>query len=338
VTIVLYGATGYTGRLVTDEPVRQGLAFTLSGRSRDKLARVVINCAGPFTLAGDALVRAAIETGTPYLDSTGEQAFIRMVFERHGAAAERAGAALVPACAFDYAPGDCIARLTARGYEPLAELLIAYDVLGFGMSRGSLRSGLEMLKGDDVVYEDGDWRSAPLGVLRAHFDFPPPVGRQPVTRFPSGEPITVPRHTRVRTVRSLTTTRTTAPHPALAAALPFLRPGLELTLRTPLRPLLSLAIAALPADGPAPNERRKARFTVVAVARGEEGSTTRGIVRGEDVYGVTATALVWAADRMATDGYDRAGALGPAAAFDSAAFLDALRGHAASWQVESRSG
>jgi short subunit dehydrogenase-like uncharacterized protein len=76
------------------------------GALRDLLedAAVVINCAGPFTLAGDALVRAAIATGTHYVDSTGEQSFIQMVFERHGGAAERAGVALLPALGFDYAP------------------------------------------------------------------------------------------------------------------------------------------------------------------------------------------------------------------------------------------
>jgi short subunit dehydrogenase-like uncharacterized protein len=112
VTIVLYGATGYTGRLVADELARRGLDHVLSGRDPDKLAELadtrgaaalpaslddpaslrallqdasaVINCAGPFTVAGDALVRAAIDTRTHYVDSTGEQSFIHMVFDSTG--------------------------------------------------------------------------------------------------------------------------------------------------------------------------------------------------------------------------------------------------------------
>jgi short subunit dehydrogenase-like uncharacterized protein len=209
VTIVLYGATGYTGRLVRDELVRRGLDHVLSGRDPDKLAslggarvqaarldddhalrqlldgaRVVINCAGPFTLAGDALVRAAIWTGTHYLDSTGEQTFIQMVFERHGEAAQRAGVALLPSLGFDYAPGDCLARLVAAGLEPLDELVLAYSVEDFGMTRGTLRSGLEMMKGGDLVYEDERWRPAPGGIFKASFDFPPPIGRQRMSRYP----------------------------------------------------------------------------------------------------------------------------------------------------------
>jgi short subunit dehydrogenase-like uncharacterized protein len=196
VTIVLYGATGYTGRLVAQELARRGLDHVLSGRNAGKLAalgpntsavaldddaglrellepaRVVINCAGPFTLAGDALVRAAIATGTHYVDSTGEQTFIKMVFDRHAATAERAGVALVPALGFDYAPGDCIARVAAQGLEPLEEIVIAYAVEDFGMSRGTLKSALEMMKGGDLLYEDERWQPAPAGVFRASVDFP----------------------------------------------------------------------------------------------------------------------------------------------------------------------
>jgi short subunit dehydrogenase-like uncharacterized protein len=166
-----------------DEPGLRGLLDEASA---------VINCAGPFTLSGDALLRAAIDTGTHYVDSTGEQAFIRLVFDRHGAAAEKAGVALVPALGFDYAPGDCIARLTASGHEPLEELVLAYAVRGFGMSRGTIRSALEALKGGDVVYDDGELRPAPSGVFRASFDFPEPIGHQLMSRYPSGEVITAP--------------------------------------------------------------------------------------------------------------------------------------------------
>ena len=359
VSVVLYGATGYTGRLVAHELARGEVEHVLSGRDSAKLdglgsrpgastravsldderglrellegASVVINCAGPFTLAGDALVRAAIDTGTHYVDSTGEQPFIRMVFERHGAAAERAGVALVPAIGFDYLPGDCISRLAAEGLEPLEELVVAYAVRGFDMSRGTLRSGLEMMKGDDVIYDDGAWRPAPLGVFRAGFDFPEPLGRQGMSRYPSGEVITVPRHTRTRRVVSLVTTRTTAPNAALAALMPFLQPGLQLSLRTPLRGLLQSALGALP-EGPSEADRRAAEWTIVADARAEDGRTRRAEVRGVDVYGLTAVILAHAAAQLGAPGYEQAGALAPSVAFDPVAFLNFLGDHGVSWR------
>jgi short subunit dehydrogenase-like uncharacterized protein len=362
VTIVLYGATGYTGRLVVEELERRGLDYVLSGRDEEKLARLagergapmrvapmddaralrelladasaVISCAGPFTLAGHALVRAAVDTGTHYVDSSGEQPFIKLVFDNHGAAAERAGVALVPALGFDYAPGDCIARLTARGHEPLEELVLAYAVRGFGMSRGTMRSGLEIAKGGDVVYEDSDWRPAPFGIFRASFDFPEPIGREVMSRYPSGEVITVPRHTRTKRVVSMVTASTMAPHPALSPILPYALPPLALSLRTPLRGVLNRAIGVLP-EGPSEAERRGAEFTIVAVARGENGSERRGVVRGVDVYGLTAVSLVHGVELMSAPGYDRAGALAPAAAYDPEAFLNYLGDHGVSWELSA---
>src|SRR5215216_4882904 len=141
--IAVYGATGFTGRLVAAELRRRGAQMVLSGRNPAKLeilaeeigggvetkaARLddpatlrdllgpcaaVISCAGPFRLHGEPVLAAAIETGTHYLDTTGEQPFMRTVFERYGDAAERAGVALVTAMGFDYVPGDMIASLTA---------------------------------------------------------------------------------------------------------------------------------------------------------------------------------------------------------------------------------
>jgi short subunit dehydrogenase-like uncharacterized protein len=358
VTIVLYGATGYTGRLVRDELVRRGLDHVLSGRDPDKLAslggarvqaarldddhalrqlldgaRVVINCAGPFTLAGDALVRAAIWTGTHYLDSTGEQTFIQMVFERHGEAAQRAGVALLPSLGFDYAPGDCLARLVAAGLEPLDELVLAYSVEDFGMTRGTLRSGLEMMKGGDLVYEDERWRPAPGGIFKASFDFPPPIGRQRMSRYPSGEVITVPRHTRTREVTSLLTTATAAPLDAAAPVMPYALPALGLALRTPLRGVLNRVIGLLP-EGPKLDDRRAARFTIVARARAGD-SSRQGVLRGSDVYGLTAVTLSHAAELLSAPGFSGSGALGAAAAFDPAAFLNHLGDFGLSWELEA---
>jgi len=362
VSIVLYGATGYTGQLVTEELVRRGVPFTIAGRSAEKLAAVsrdhgagtpwqavaaddraglrallgdaaaVINCAGPFTLAGDLLPAVAAETGTHYVDSTGEQTFMQQVFERHGAVAERSGAALVPAMGFDFAPGDCLAALVCRGHEPVDDLVIAYAVEGFGMTRGTLRSGLEMLGGDVVVYRDGAWVPQEKGVLRTHFTFPEPIGRQRMSRYPAGEVVTVPRHSRVRNVTALLTTRTTVPE-AATGAMALSEPFLAAALKTPLRAGLNKAIGLLPA-GPSEENRRRARFTICVVATRTNGTVRRGVLRGEDVYGLTAVTLAWAAERMAAPDYDRAGPLGAAAAFDPEELLAAMAPYGVAYEVD----
>ena len=359
--IVLYGATGYTGRLVTRELVQRGAEFVLGGRSREKLERVsrevgggagvrvaavdddaslhellagadvLINCAGPFTHAGEPVVRAAVDAGVHYVDSTGEQPFIRMVFERYGTTAAQKGILLVPGCGFDYVPGDGIARIAARGREPLDELVIAYSVQGFGMSRGTMRSALEMMKaGNACEYRDGDWRPVPAGVHRASFDFGAPIGRVPVSPYPAGEPITVPRHTDVSNVTAVLSTRTAVPAPLVPFA-PFTMPLLGQLLKTPAAPVLNRAIDRLP-EGPGEEARRAAKWTIVAHGRTRSDETVRAAVRGRDVYGLTARALVWAAEQILARAHQGAGALGPAAAFDPEEMLGALRDFGVEWE------
>lgn len=353
--IVVYGATGYTGQLVAHELRRHGLPTVLAGRSADKLARlaeeldggievatravalddraglrrllgdasVVIDCAGPFVHYGEPIVRAAVETGTHYVDTTGEQPYIRRVRERFDDAARAAGVAVVPAMGFDYVPGDLIAHLTAQGAEPLRELVIAYATARVQPTRGTLRTSLGMLADNGDVYENGAWKAAPLRPARGTFPFPDPIGPQPVMRFPSGEVVTVPRHVRTRKVSTLMTVATFAGSPKAAPLVPLVVPALALALRSPLGNALEPLLARFP-EGPSQEVRESARFTIVALAHGEDGRTRRGVVRGGDVYGLTATTAVHGAALMRDPGYDRAGVLSAATAYDPRAFLDAL--------------
>jgi short subunit dehydrogenase-like uncharacterized protein len=351
--IALYGATGYTGRLVAAELARREADFVLAGRNGGKLdalaadlggaetaavslddgdglralldpCAAVISCAGsPFVAHGEPVVAAATESATHYLDTTGEQPFMRTVFSRYGAAAEAAGVAAVTAMGFDYAPGDLIASLTAEGMGAVDDVSLAYAVESFGPSRGTTASAVEMLGTGAVEWRERALVPASPRVSRGRFVFPDPTGLQPMTRYPSGEPITVPRHVDARNVTTSLTALTTVPHPRLAGVAGLARP-LSLALRTPARRLIDRAIGALP-EGPAPDARKRARWTVVCDVR-TGTRRRRGIVSGTDVYGLTAAAVVEGAQRMAAREFDRAGALAPAQAFDPSSFLDALPG------------
>jgi len=177
--ILVYGASGFTGRLVAAELRRLGLPVRLSGRDRARLqavakeiggaevaaapvhdagalaaaargATVVVSCAGPFLRVGEPVVRAAIDAGAHYLDTTGEQAFLRDVLERFDSAARRAGVAVVPSCGFEIALGDYLAaRAAARvpgrpasggDPDPLDELVVAYAVEHFRPTPGTRAS------------------------------------------------------------------------------------------------------------------------------------------------------------------------------------------------------
>jgi short subunit dehydrogenase-like uncharacterized protein len=350
--ICVYGATGFTGRLVAAELARRGADFVLSGRSASKLRTLaselggeapthtasldspaslrslldgcaaVIDCAGPFTQLGEPVLAAAVETGTHYLDTTGEQVYMKKVFDRYGGAAEKAGVALVPAMGFDYVPGDLIASLTAEEMGPLDEIVLAYSVRGFGATQGTMLSALEILRGGDVEYRDGDWRPASQRIARGSFDFPQPIGEQPMVRYPAGEQITVPRHVETKAVRTLLSAKTAAPHPLLARTLPVTMGVVQVGMRTPLKSLVGRLITRLP-EGPSEEDRRASRFTIVCEA--VAGSRRRrGVIRGPDPYGLTAFTVVLGAVLVSEHGYERSGALAPSQAFDPSRFVENL--------------
>src|SRR5438309_2797145 len=162
--LAVLGATGYTGQFVRERARALDLPVRLVGRRRqalEELARegeevfvgdsrdpaslaaafegayAVGSCAGPFLELGLAPVEEAIAAGAHYLDTSGEQAFARLIHQELGARAERAGVVVVPAFGFDYVPGDLAARLAAEGLEPLDEVVVAYWISNGSMSAGT---------------------------------------------------------------------------------------------------------------------------------------------------------------------------------------------------------
>jgi short subunit dehydrogenase-like uncharacterized protein len=183
--LVLYGASGFTGRQ-TVEYCKQfapaGLTWAIAGRNRTKLesvnlagaevlvadaqddnaldnlarqTRVVLSTAGPFGLYGTKLVAACVRNRTHYCDITGETPWIRQQIDRHHAQAAADGTRIVPGCGFDSIPSDFGAWLTSRYIrESLnAECMSvsAYFRVGGGINGGTLASLFHMLETDQLV-------------------------------------------------------------------------------------------------------------------------------------------------------------------------------------------
>jgi short subunit dehydrogenase-like uncharacterized protein len=356
----VYGATGYTGRLVAAELAAAGVDFVVSGRSRAKLdamraelsldaptraatiddpaslrelladCPVLINCAGPFVHFGEPVLAAAVETGTHYLDTTGEQPFIKMAYERYGPDAARAGVAVIPAMGFDYVPGDMIAALTAEGMDELDELSVNYAWLNLTPSRGTARTTLEMISGKDLEWRNMEWVDASGGASRGTYDFPDPVGRHHMIRYPSGEQITVPRHVPTRNVRASMNASAFSSErlaPVLAAAV---RPA-GLAMRTPLKQLANAVISRLP-EGATPEQREKMSWMIVCEAKRGEVER-KGVISGRDVYGFTAAATVKGAVIASQKGFEGRGGLAPSQAFDPTSFLSGLERFDVEWRL-----
>ena len=185
--IVVFGATGYTGRLIAERLVAAGVRPVLAGRSAERLetlasqlggletvradamrantvfevadsADVLISTVGPFMKWGLPAVRAAVAAGCTYLDTTGEPEFIRRVFEEFGPPASRSGAALLTAMGYDFAPGVLAGALALAEAPDAVRVDIGYYALGGGptsLSSGTRESVVGVTLGDGHAYRDG---------------------------------------------------------------------------------------------------------------------------------------------------------------------------------------
>jgi short subunit dehydrogenase-like uncharacterized protein len=327
--LAILGVTGFTGRLVLDEARRAGLRVRLVGRRREALealagpgeevhvadardeeslraafagAGVVASLAGPFLDLGLAPVRAAAAAGAHYLDSTGEQEFVRLVHDR-----VEADTVVLPAFGFDYVPGDLAARLAAEQVDgPLDEIVVAYATSGIGTSRGTRRTISRVMTQEQVAWENGRRVPSRFGGTTRKVCFP--FGERTVVEWSGTEPLTVPRHTDVPNVRSYVRL------PAVVA-----RFG---GLGALVAPLVR-ATARVGRAGPSEASRRKSRFAVVAEARGAGGSGRATLVGG-DPYDLTALLIVRGAQALLAGEARGRGVLAPAEAFDARAFAGRL--------------
>ncbi len=358
--VAVYGATGYTGRLVVAELARAEADFIVSGRSPEKLealreefklqtparaariddpaslrdllgdCAVVIDCAGPFVKYGEPVLSAAVETGTHYLDTTGEQPYMKMAFERYGPGAARAGVAVIPAMGFDYVPGDMIASLTAEGMGELDELAVHYCWRDFAPSQGTARTTLEMIGGKDLEWRNMEWIEAKGSVSRGAYEFPEPFGRQRMFRYPSGEQVTVPRHVPTRNVRASMNAGAFSSDRLAPLFSAMVRPA-GLAMRTPLKRLANAAISRLP-EGQTPEQRERMTWAIVCeTKRGEV--ERKGVITGRDVYGLTAAAIAQGARLAAHKGFEGRGGLAPSQAFEPKAFLEGLDRFDVRWRI-----
>jgi short subunit dehydrogenase-like uncharacterized protein len=184
--IVVFGATGYTGRLVAERLLAQGARPVLAARNPDRLAPslagletvqadalrqntvfalvdspddVLVSTVGPFAKWGGPAVRAAIAAGCTYLDSTGEPAFIREVFGEFGPAAAESGARLLTAMGYDYAPGALAGALALdEAGDDAVRVDVGYYALGAmvnALSAGTRSSLVGVTLADGHAFRDG---------------------------------------------------------------------------------------------------------------------------------------------------------------------------------------
>jgi short subunit dehydrogenase-like uncharacterized protein len=345
--IVLFGATGYTGRLTAEALVERGAKPLLAARNEESLRQlaaelgggldtavadvsrpdtvaalvtkddVMLSTVGPFTRWGGPAVEAAVRSGAGYLDSTGEAAFIRRVFEDYGPLAEHTGSGLVTAFGFDWVPGNLAAALALRDADGAAvRVAVGYYATGSsgGMSGGTQASSVEVMLDPSFAFRDGRVQTERGAKRVASFDV---EGRRlQGISVGSSEHFALPQvYPQLREVDVYLGWFGPASRPMQA-----LSAGLSLATKVPgARKAIGGALGKLvrgSTGGPGPEERSKGGSHVVAIASDEAGNPIASArVAGVDGYTFTGRILAWGATTALEHGLKGTGALGPVAAF-----------------------
>lgn len=343
--IVVFGATGYTGRLVVSSLLGRGERPVLAGRSEDSLKSlanphglqylradvsdpatvralvqpgdVLVSTVGPFNRHGYAAAAAAADAGAHYLDSTGEVDFVHRVQQEFSARPEGSGATMVPAFGYDYVPGTLAGALAAQGAgTPGGYLRIGYFALGSlrqGISGGTLATLADAFGRRISVYRAGSLHSRLLGSTTYAFRVRNHARRALLAMGTEVLflPETYPGLSAVEVYNGWFPRFSRA-----AGAVSWAAAGLS---RLPGgRNAMAKAVSLVAAPGSGPNEQVRSRSGSYAVANlsDRHGYTVVEVhVQGPNVYTLTGELLAEAAVALRRGDAVSAGVQGPVGAF-----------------------
>ncbi len=178
---MIYGANGYTGRLIAAEAVRRGHRPILAGRNQIAIKEIgqklglptrafacdncevvaknlegvalVLHCAGPFSATSGPMFSGCLKAKTNYLDITGEIAVFESVLGS-GRECEAAGIVAIPGVGFDVVPSDCLAAMLKKRLPDAVSLSMAMKASG-SISPGTLKTVIENIDADGMIRLNG---------------------------------------------------------------------------------------------------------------------------------------------------------------------------------------
>lgn len=185
---LIYGSYGYTGQLIVERALKQGLHPILAGRNEKKLRAqaelynldcrafalhdsakldsallevdAVLHCAGPFVHTFQQMAEACLRTKRHYVDISGEivgfEALARMDPQ-----ANQAGIMLLPGAGFDVVPSDCLAAHLKQRLPSARQYRLFLRGVGAGVSRGTAKSAIENMHRQGLIRRDGQLVQVP---------------------------------------------------------------------------------------------------------------------------------------------------------------------------------
>jgi short subunit dehydrogenase-like uncharacterized protein len=350
--VVLFGATGYTGRLAAEAMVERGMSPVLAARNPDRLAQlagelgggletavadvsrpgsivelieqgdVLVSTVGPFLRYGHPAVAAATTVGAHYLDSTGEPPFIREVFERYHSVARGKDCGLLTAFGYDFVPGNLAGALALReAGDAAVRVDTGYFFTGkAGASGGTQASLVGVMLAPAFAWRDGQIRTERSA--RRHHTFMVDGRELAAVSIGASDHFGLPRVApQLREVNAYLGWFGPASRPmqaiSAAGSVAVKVPGV-----TKAWEALGSRLAKGSTGGPDAEARAKGGSHVVGIAYDAAGNQLSEVhLTGVDGYTYTGRMLAWGAERASSGGLKGVGSLGPVDGFG----LDELR-------------
>lgn len=336
-TVAVFGATGYTGRFVVTELLRRGIAPIAIARDPVALqgtdfgdaevirrhatiddptsldhaltgVGVVVNCAGPFIDTAHPVVSAALRATCHYLDVCAEQPTTASTLQTFHKAARLAGVAVVPSMAFYGGLADLMATAALAGDDSADSIDVMIGLDSWHPTRGT-RITIDRKALGNLAITDGQHQPVASPPARRTWDFGARLHVHDVVELPFSETVLISRHITTQELHNYVS---------------------EIAVREVLDPTTSPPTTDT-SSGPSPQQ-----FTIEVIVRRDQ-SQRRAIMRGHDIYAISAPLLGEAAQRLLSGEFTEPGAHAPAEVFDPNAILAALALGHASFEVTAES-
>ncbi len=195
---LLYGANGYTGKLIAKLSSTYNLQPILAGRTEanikplaDELqlpyrivdldnaaqlqsalseVKLVLHAAGPYAYTAKQMIEACLQTGVHYIDINGDIAVFEML-KTYVAAAKEKNIMVMPGVGFDVVPTDCIALQLKNKMPDATHLKLAFASVGGGLSHGTAITMAGKIGEGGAARENGKIVKKPLGQKGMWIDF-----------------------------------------------------------------------------------------------------------------------------------------------------------------------
>ena len=319
---LIYGSYGYTGQLIVERAVKDGLRPMLAGRNERKLRAqavkydleyrafsldetakldsalnevdAVLHCAGPFVLTFRQMAEACLRTKKHYVDISGEIPGFEALASMSEQAKE-AGIMVLPGGGFDVAPTDCLAAHLKQRLPDATRLRLFLRGVGAGVSRGTAKSAIENMQRQGMIRKDGKLVQVPPVWKALMQDF----GRGPVRVVSVGwGDVSTAYHS------------TGIPNVETYLSLPQAMVNLMYDMRT-IGPLfynrvaktILKALMNLYPPGPSEARRMKAFATMIGEVTNDQGGRAVSRLRTREGYTFTAQVTVEIMKRILNNDY-----------------------------------